>query len=409
MRKSVIIAIVLALVVGSMVAAVPFEFEATSQPFALHSLRSVSMGGAGLATPGRSDGLFINPASLGQKRFFLSIPSVAVTLYNFKHIMDEDIFTELKTAIDSGDEMELVTPLTDYLNGFGYGRNEMLSVDASVSFNLGSLAFGIAAQERMHTTNTTSGSASGVNLIGEVNAAAVTGYGLRLHFSDSVSLDLGASAKFAYRAYSEEIPLLDTATEILQDDQTFMETTPVMAGYAVPFDVGATLNLPLGFSLGAVARNLNGNYRMVVYPSINNFMDTASSELGELLNPSGTTVTMVTPWSLDAGISWAPDLGNVFKPTIAVDVVDIMGLTQDDGKDVKTKLLERLNIGTEARLVNTFDLRFGINQGYMSVGAGLDLYVLRIDAAYYWREFGQSIGEKPVDALSIRVNLGFDR
>ena len=70
--------------------------------------------------------------------------------------------------------------------------------------------------------------------------------------------------------------------------------------------------------------------------------------------------------------------------------------------------MEPLKAGVELKLFSMLDLRAGINRA-MSLGVGLDLFAIRFDAAYYWRELGVAIGDKPVDALTVRVNIGFDR
>lgn len=408
MKKNMIILVVL-LVLASAAPLMAVEYEATSEPFAIHSLRSVSMGGAGLAVPGRADGLFINPASLGQKRFSLSIPSVAVTVYNVKDILDENIIDQFQDAIETDDDNKLLSAVQSYLGTIGYGKGQIVSTDASVAISLGSFGLGVVAQERLHTINDT-GTTSGINMVAEVNAGLIAGYGLRIPFSSSISLDVGASAKLVYRSYSEAIPLLDTATKMVNDEDaldTLMAETPVMGGYALPVDVGATLNLPFGLSVGAVARNLNGTYKMTVYDSADIFLQTVESR--KMFETGTASFSMNTPWSLDVGFAWAPKIsGGVLKPTIAIDLVDVIGFAESD-EPIEHRLVNRLNAGAEVKLLNMFDLRLGLNQGYMSVGGGIDLFVGRVDVAYYWREFGEQIGDKPVDALSVRVNLGFDR
>ncbi|AEC01509.1 hypothetical protein [Parasphaerochaeta coccoides] len=384
-------------------------YEATSEPFAMHSLRSVSMGGAGLAVPEKTDGLFINPASLGQRRFFLSMPSVAMTVYNVAAMENENIIERFQEAIDENDDAKLLNAIHSYLGTIGYGKGEIVSTDVSMSVGFGSFGFGIVAQERMHTLNDT-GTTSGIDVIAELNAGFVAGYGLRIPLSEYVSLDVGASAKFLYRSYSKAIPLLETVTKFVNDNdalEKLKEETPVMGGYAIPVDVGATVNLPFGLSAGLVVRNLNGAYRMRVFDNVETLFQALDS--GSLLKDDPDSFTVKTPWSLDAGLAWTPKVaGGVLMPTIAVDLADITGFKKEKG-NFGHMIANHLNIGAELKILNTFDLRFGLNKGYMSVGAGIDLFVARIDATYYWREFGQKIGDKPLDALSVRVNLGFSR
>jgi hypothetical protein len=71
--------------------------------------------------------------------------------------------------------------------------------------------------------------------------------------------------------------------------------------------------------------------------------------------------------------------------------------------------MTHLKAGAEVKLFSMLDVRAGLNQGYITIGAGVDLFVIRLEAAYYRQEFGVQLDDKPVDALTIRANIGFDR
>ena len=71
--------------------------------------------------------------------------------------------------------------------------------------------------------------------------------------------------------------------------------------------------------------------------------------------------------------------------------------------------MSHIKAGAELRLLSFLDVRGGFNQGYWSVGAGLDLAIVKIDVAYFWQEFGKKVGDYGLDGLSIRVNVGYDR
>ena len=110
-------------------------------------------------------------------------------------------------------------------------------------------------------------------------------------------------------------------------------------------------------------------------------------------------------WKLDAGITWAPNIGSLIKPIIAVDVLDIISLggLQDDA--LTRGFFEQTRLGASVRLFSFLDVRYGINKGYQSIGVGLDLLIFHLDAAYYQLEYGQDLGDKPIDALSLRFSL----
>ncbi len=71
---------------------------------------------------------------------------------------------------------------------------------------------------------------------------------------------------------------------------------------------------------------------------------------------------------------------------------------------------KKLHIGAEVNL-GFVDVRAGLSQGYLSYGAGVDLWLITIDAAAYSEEMGSYIGERRSDRYqaSISLNLDFDQ
>jgi hypothetical protein len=407
--------------VGPGVDASDATYEALGVGFSPISVRAMGMGGAGIAVAGRSDSFFLNPAALAAKRFQLSLPSIGVTVYNPQQILESGIIGEVQAASD--DDSKMISAAQKYVKILGKGYNETVTTDAGFSIAFGGFGLGVQAQEKIHSYNK-DGMTTSSKLIAEMNAAATLGYGFRINIiEDSLSIDLGVAARFNYKAYSSAITVDTLTTTFLGDESggndakmnLFLNTTPMMAGWAVPIDVGLSFNMPVGFTLSSVVRNLNGKYHMTAYPGISNW---AEELFGDPLTTDKTTNTTMSnssfeftiPWSLDIGLGWAPSFGSVDKlirPTVAVDVVDLVDLFEEE--ITTERLLTHLKAGAEVKLFSMLDVRAGLNQGYITVGAGLDLFIIRLDAAYYRQEFGVQLGDKPVDALTIRANIGFDR
>lgn len=187
-----------------------------------------------------------------------------------------------------------------------------------------------------------------------------------------------------------------------------------MGGYAIPVDLGVTLSLANdAVRLSATANNLNGTYRMSSYDS---FANMTNSVVGtEVFTPEegyeakeSEKFEIKTPWTLNFGFAFAPNV--IFKPVITADLIDMLGMVKSLGSDSfkAEDLLLHLNAGAEVSIL-CFNLRAGVNRGYMSVGAGVGLLGMRIDATYGWQEFGAELGDKPVDSFTIRFNLGYDK
>ena len=289
----------------------------------------------------------------------------------------------------------------------------MLTTDVGFSFTGGGFGLVVNVQEQLHTTST-DGQLANDKFIAELNVAAPFGLGFRLNLvPDVLSIDIGATAKFVYKAYTEKIGAPQLITILNSDDPAyaFMSETALAAGWAVPIDIGANINLPIGLRLSAVARNINAKYTMQDYSELGGWLNEMTEMAGmEPIYtdqaPASTTTAApeyIIPWTLDVGFGWMPYIGSALRPSLAVDLTDVLGVIENPDT-----VWNNLTAGAEIKLLSMLDIRGGINKGYYSVGVGLDLLVIHVDASYYWREFGVDIGDKPADALTIRVNLGVD-
>ncbi len=414
MKKIALIIILAIFSIGSVFAVTTQDllgptYSAIAKPYTPMSARMLGMGSAGIAIPGRSDAFFINPAALGAGHFELSLPYFQMTLYHPYDFLgkDEDGKSLLSNIIDgvkdTNDSDALAGAASDLLGIVKSGYGKIFDVDTGVSFTAKGFAFGVFANASMHTFASTGG--LDAQLIAETNAVAVLGFGHRFELPMDFSLDVGATVRFNYIGYSEAIgkdKLLDMMGDGSEsfDLNKALEGVGIMAGWSLPIDVGINLNTPYGFSFGIVARNLNGNYHMAIH----DYKSLPDDPFG---NADGVSrFTLGSDFSLDTGIAWQWD--NVwFRPTIAIDIVDWVGMcTEPVG--FRT-FLTHLNIGAEIRLLSFLDLRAGISQGYLSIGAGLDLWAIKVDMAYYWKEFGETAGDYGLDGFTVRFNIGFDK
>lgn len=414
MKKTLIILLVVSISIGSLFAAehaAPIDptqnemYSAVLASFRPTSTRALGMGDAALAVSGRSDSFFYNPAALAEGRFQLSLPAASVTLYHPADILEKGIADKLIQGIKENDNSKITGAAADYLGLIKSGKGKLATVDAAMSFTAGGFGLGVFVQDNVHTyapSNSTGGLDS--NLIDELNVAARLGLGFRINLPASFSIDLGVAASFNYLAFSQKVNANDVMTALNDGDVVsyLREQIPIMAGWAVPIDAGVNINMPFGFTVSAVARNFNGKYSMVAYDNANQLIPNIMKAPG-----GAAKYTFNTDWQLDAGLGWK--LKNVFfQPTIAVDVTDIIGLAKTKNVTVND-FMYHLNAGAEIRLLSFLDVRGGLNKGYWSVGAGIDLWAIKIDVAYSWMEFGAKTGDNPGDALSIRFNIGYDR
>jgi hypothetical protein len=380
-----------------------------------------AMGQSGLAVAGRLDNYYTNPAALAEGRFGLSVPSVAFTFYNVQKVVSDSSQRELISLILSGNATEDDSLLLaeKLVKNLGNGYNVLAKFDFSFGVTAGLFGYGTNVQVKFHTLSDGTSNLTNTTIIPEVNVAETVAFGMNIIKTSALKLQVGVSSHFVYKAYlqgqnAKTVSKLLTKEESSDVASLLLWDAPLMAGYAFPFDAGLTLAIAddaVRFSV--TANNLNGIYYMKSYSSVGDFVNTLEKkEVIEVPNDhttrESTEFELTTPWTLNAGFAFAPNV--LFNPTLSVDVVDIIGLCEDFGKETfqTSDLLLHLNAGVEVTLA-ILNLRAGINRGYASVGVGLGVIGVRIDASYGWQEFGAEIGDKPVDSFTIRVNLGYDK
>jgi hypothetical protein len=381
-------------------------YKQTGEPFEGTSTRVMGMGGAGIGVSGYYDSFLVNPANLGAGKLKISFPAITMTAYNPKAILESGMFD----ALENDDS---VTAAQEFLGTIDSGYGDVLTTDVSVVLGLGGFGLALEAQERLMSYKTGSDLTT-TNLIAQVTMAATAGLGFRINaVPDYVSIDLGVSAKAVYKMYLARQNASSVSSMFATDADpadTYLNDVPLIAGYSFPVNVGMNLNFPLGLTVSAVARNFNGTYYMSTYQSLN---DWSEEVLGEAFDTDTSNDALFTSeefttdagWTLNAGLTWAPKVGGLLRPIISLDVLDILKLSGLEGDDLTDGLLEQSRLGASLRILSILDLRYGLSQGYQSVGVGFDLLIFHLDAAYYTMEYGTSVGDKAIDAISLRFSL----
>lgn len=387
------------------------------------SARFEGMGESGTASAGRLDSLFHNPASLADSGFAIRIPSVSLTVFNISaNASDENVMADIDSIRNgSADNSTYVDLLQRYVSHLGSGHNLISQVDISAALKVWHIGIGSDIQVKIHSLNRGSASLANVAVIPEVNAAETLALGFKFIDTDLLSLSIGGAGHLVVKEYYRGISANKISSLITEEGADIQKMmiwdTPVMAGYALPFDLGATIGLGKSFGVSATVTNLNGTYHMKSYTSEGDFLIAEGRQAqidipmpeGHVTNDS-MEFEIETPWELNFGVSFAPDW-KVLRPVVSADLVDMAGMVRDirNGNFRAEDLLLHLNAGAEISIAELLRVRAGVNRGYVSVGAGINLLIMQVDASYGWREMGPQIGDKPVDALTIRLNIGYDR
>ena len=377
------------------------------KPYIKTSARIEAMGGAGIAGFSNQDALYVNPASLAKKGLVFNTPNVALTIYNFKNVVNTGILDDLLSNRQKFQDETYLTGIGQkLLSIYGTGlNNALMGIDAGVGFKFG--RFAIAFDTKTSITSYTTSGLSSIQLIPTLDAVLSMGLGLRFFQESKVNFDVGVAARLNVRGYSKAF----SADEVLahsSDLNAYLSdianVTPLMVGFAVPIDAAINVNLPAGFTISSVVKNINGKFYMSGYE---NYKEVQNKGFGVLNNG---TFSFNTPMSINLGIGWNPDFGkvsNFINTSILVDMVDLGTVFKEFGT---TSLLRSLRIGAELELLRTFEIRAGLNQGFITLGAGVNLFnVIHLEASYYWNEFGKLLGDNSVDAFTIRANLFWER
>jgi len=70
-------------------------------------------------------------------------------------------------------------------------------------------------------------------------------------------------------------------------------------------------------------------------------------------------------------------------------------------------VLNLTHMGAEVQFLRILSLRAGLNRGWVSVGCGLDLLFLDLDAAVFTEELGELPGDLPRSGFSFSAAIRF--
>ena len=422
MKRTIIAILIVLLVCSSVFAdsepAVRYE-DKINFAFAPSLSRYDAMGQSGIANTTRLDSFFSNPSVIGLKNgFAISITNISASFYNLQKMVSDPEAMEDFNALIKGDTDAAVPFATKYLENLGTGRNMIAKFDLGFGIEAGVIGLGTNVQVRLHALNEGTSVAS-QSIIPEVNIAETLALGIKIINTDAFSLSAGVSVHGVYKVYFKGIggnKILEMIGGSSDADKVLLWDTPVMAGLAAPVDAGVTF----GFfddqlTLAATANNLNGTYHMKSYSGAGYLVNSLSKDAIPVpsdVPPAKDSVSfdVATPWTLNFGVAFAPEI-SVIQPTLTADLIDMLSIINSirEKNFRASDLLLHLNLGAELGLLNIVKARVGINRGYLSIGAGVWLPFAQVDVSYGWQEFGTEIGDKPVDSVTVKFSLGYDK
>jgi len=288
-----------------------------------------------------------------------------------------------------GDEQDMFNTLTGLVTKNGFG--------AGASLGLGwvgkGLGLGLVGGADAYLSGKTLLGATG-SVDGQMNA--VIGIGVPLNLGP-FRLQVGGDVR-PYLRMTGDIVGTQLIGMMAGGDDFDPLTLEVDVGFGLAVDLGATLELGKLVSVGLAIRDLSTKQTY------------ARSTIGEVLEseglPSGTEATYAVMPNITVGAAVTP-IPAFLRPLIDVTVIAEL---QDPIKVIRdnSSMWNLFHLGAEAEtLGGLIAVRAGLNKGWLSFGAGLDLLIMEVNVALFTEELGPYPGDRGRTGVSAEVAIRF--
>lgn len=342
-------------------------------PRIMTSVRAMGMGNAFYGVSNDKYAAFYNPAGLAMNKSHWTLDLIPVTAGVNNNLINNT--TEI-TSIFSGGGLD-TSSLSKTLDGMMGQYNTANPVSYFPAFTYKNWSFGIFvnANANLLTYNRVMPT---VSAKAQADAGAVFTYAHS--FLSDKSLHVGASIMGIFRmAYTGSYSSVDI-TGI--DTNSLLNNILSNQGWGILGSVGIMYELPW------LRKELNARVGL----SFNEFGYTSfAPELDDIVPTLNLSLAISPNW-------------NFISSNIVVDFNDLLFMAGSDKSFGK-----RVNIGAEIGFWNRIFLRTGLHQGYWTAGAGLNIWALRINYAYYTEELGAYAGQYADTRHVLEVVIGWDQ
>ncbi len=376
------------LTAGLVVAQTGGKLEA---PFVPMSPEVMAQGGAFTANAHGYNALFYNPAGFAMPGGSLTVASSTVWVYG-------NPFEFCRTMGSSGSD-----PLDDFVaqettrGGFGFGFSGGIGYVGSglglgAVLNIDSYLYGSSASSARGDINATLAFIAGL-------ALPVDLFGLKVTFGLDIKPLVRISAPFDITTAFAMLNAIKSGGDPLAP----LMQVPARHGYGFGIDLGAIVELDR-LKLGISVRDFLGTRLIYREHNFGDILNSLQSTVGFPAGGAELTGYMI-PMEVSVGAAYHPDLGSLkstIDPVFQAELGDILGVIRDGRSP-----LSLLHLGVEAGLFSIFTLRAGLNQGYLTLGGGVKLLFLDLNWAYFTREMGRYLGDRPNTGMTMEAAIRF--
>lgn len=384
------------------------------------SIRSMGMGGTNVASGFDESALLYNPALLKvMKGHKISLPSFAVSSNGDTFDLVDAIQDLSDDADKINDEQNMLKLLQAYLNGdtisvtdngkeftLNEGKNKIPDkylrgeLNSFTGFVVEGFGFGVFSNFKSNQIGLTGNKINpSVIINGEGNVEIPVGVAFKVF--DKVNLGASLRGIASYKANStlHYVELSDLSDDALSDEEKLsIMNVEEAIGYGV--NLGAVVEIG-GLNAAVALRDPFSKVQTAKY--VKN--DSNKYELQDIDKKS-------LPTNLSIGLSNQPYIdGKQRKFFWTVEVENLLNKDLNgDGYDDKS-FFKKIHAGTEFYLLDTslldLKLRAGINQGYLTYGASVKLFVIEVEYANYTEELGPHSGMDKNRVNSLGMTMRF--
>lgn len=323
-------------------------------------VRCLAMGGTCMSHVQGASSLFFNPAALAR-------------VEGFDFIIAQMQAGVSKDTIDFSSQFQGSSFTAADLNNL-YGKTLAADVTARSGFVMPNFGFGVYSNNyTVMKFNDPSFPTFNMNFISDYGY--IVGGSLSLGTNTSFGVTFRHVKRWGGNEDIDVASLVGASSSTLTDNNFLNHGV----GHAVDVAFMTTLNHPLRPTLSLVWQDVG--------------VTTYNLTSGVKAPPAQTD-------NLIFGVSWPQQIGVLdFKHAFEYKFIREGG-----------EFFKKVHLGTELD-IGMLDLRAGLNQGYVTYGAGIDFWLFALDAAVYAKELGTYGGQERSDnyAVNLTFNMDFDQ
>ncbi len=341
-------------------------------PRMMTSVRAMGMGNAFFGVSDDKYAAFYNPAGLARNKSHWTLDLIPLTV-GANHNLVSNI-KDLQSVFSSGMSTSDISRTLDGIMG---QYNSISPLGFFPAFTYKNWSFGIFLNSNVNllTYNRVLPTIA-VKVHADAGATATYAHSFLEDKSLHVGVTLTGFYRMGYTASYTAVELANIDTNAILND--VLNTN----GWGILGSVGIMYELPW------LRKELNARVGL----SFNDFGYTSFAPGLPSVDPTLNLSFAISP-------GW-----NFISSNIVLDFNDLIFM---NGKD--KSFGKRVNIGAEVGFFDRIFLRTGLHQGYWTAGAGVNVWALRINYAYYTEELGAYAGQFGDSRHVLEVVLGWDQ